>query len=528
MNTDWLMGFGLVLTSTVTALLGVLFLHFLPKRTRAVAGSLVFDRSEQAIFVFDGENLVDSSATARAIFAATPNRTPIWAQLMAYLNARFPDVGEAMLRLPNEGVVTLASDQAAGDALVMVAELRGGLTHITLHDPESDHAPAPQDALALRAQTEELTMLRNMTSKAPLLIWRQTKTGEVFWANPAYLAAVAAQSGGSGDLTWPLPRLFDPTAVARPEQGQRQKLKRAEGKDAWYDLVSFAEGDGRLCFGLSADSAVQAEASLRDFIQTLTKTFAQLQVGLAIFDSARKLQLFNPALLELTGLPIDFLSMRPSLLAVLDGMRDRNMIPEPKDYRSWRRQLVNMEKAASNGLYEEMWSLPSGQTYRVVGRPHPNGALALIIEDISSEMLRTRRYKADLELGQAVLDELDHAVAVFSPDGQLVMSNDAYANLWGHDPSDRLEEASVTTICRHWRENSAASTLWSQIETFVTNPGDRLKWAADVRMTDGRMVNCQISPLAGGATLINFSLRAQAAMSAPAAADVSPAIPLRA
>jgi hypothetical protein len=242
-------------------------------------------------------------------------------------------------------------------------------------------------------------------------------------------------------------------------------------------------------------------------MQTLTKTFAQLQVGLAIFDENRRLQLFNPALVDLTGLPIDFLSLRPSLLSMLDGMRDRNMLPEPKDYRSWRRQLVDMEKAAANGLYEDVWSLPSGQTYRVIARPHPNGALALILEDISTEMLRTRRYKADLELGQEVLDEMEPAMAVFSAEGQLVLSNSAYIGLWGHDPSETVAEASVTTICRYWREHSAPSQLWGQIETFVTNPGDRLKWQSEIRMSDGRMVDCLLKPLNGGATLVSFLLR---------------------
>ena len=183
------------------------------------------------------------------------------------------------------------------------------------------------------------------------------------------------------------------------------------------------EGEQRLIFALPADAAVQAETALRDFMQTLTKTFAHLHVGLAIFDQQRQLQLFNPALLDLTGLPVDFLSMRPSLLSVLDAMRDRNMIPEPKDYRGWRRQLVELEKAAASGLYEETWSLPGGQTYRVIGRPHPNGAIALMFEDISGEMLRTRRYRADLELGQSVIDQMDEAIAVFSEGGQLVMSN---------------------------------------------------------------------------------------------------------
>ncbi len=504
MDADWLIGIGLVLTSTTTALIAVFWVHYLPARQARLSSALGFAQREEMVFLFDGDSLVDSSASARALFASNPSRSPAWTQLMSYLSARFPDINAILLRLPNEGLISLMSEAHNGDSLLMIAEMRGGLTRIALYDPEAEQAPTPHDGLSFRAQTEELTMLRALLAKVPVLIWRQNKTGEVFWANPTYLSAVAAKSDDSKDLSWPLPQIFDPTASARPENGQRQKVQLGDGKVKWFDLITFADGDGHLCFGLPADAAVQAEVSLRDFMQTLTKTFAQLHVGLAIFDSTRKLQLFNPALLDLTGLPIDFLSMRPSLLAMLDAMHDRNMIPEPKDYRSWRRQLVELERGASTGLYEETWSLPSGQTYRVVGRPHPNGALALIIEDISSEMLRSRRYKADLELGQAVMDELVQAVAVFSAEGQLVISNAAYSNLWGHDPSETLGEATVSMICGHWRGNSAVSQIWSQIETFVTNPGDRLKWSSTVRMSDGRAVECHVATLHGGATLVGF------------------------
>jgi PAS domain-containing protein len=252
---------------------------------------------------------------------------------------------------------------------------------------------------------------------------------------------------------------------------------------------------------------VLAEAALRDFMQTLTKTFAHLHVGLAIFDNQRQLQLFNPALLDLTGLPADFLSMRPSLVSVLDAMRDRNMIPEPKDYRDWRRQLVQMEKAAASGLYEETWSLPGGQTYRVVGRPHPNGALALMIEDISGEILRTRRYRADLELGQAVIDEMAEAIAVFSPAGQLVMSNASYTVLWGSDPSTHLGDASLRALCAQWRGLCAPSPIWAELEEFASNPDGRAVWHAEVRLLDGRLLDCRFAPLAGGATLAAFRLR---------------------
>lgn len=526
MDSDWLLGLGLVLTSCVTALLGVLIIHFFPARSKQSLGDAAFGRAEETVFLFDGEILVDSSPSARALFASHPTRTPVWTQLMTYLSTRFADVSSALLRLPQEGVVSLVSDPIHGDSIVMIAELRGGLTRITLSDPGADNKPQVHDPLTYRAQTDELAMLRGLLAKIPVLIWRQSKSGEVFWANPSYMAAVHALTGVPREISWPLPSLFETVAGSHVGAGQRQKVQYADGKIGWFDLLAFPDGEGRFCFGLPADTTVAAETALRDFMQTLTKTFAQLQVGLAIFDNSRKLQLFNPALLDLTELPIDFLASRPSLMAVLDAMRDRNMIPEPKDYRNWRKQLLDMERAASTGLYEETWILPSGQTYHVIGRPHPNGGLALIIEDISTEMMRTRRYKADLELGQSVLDELGHAIAVFSAEGQLVMTNTAYTALWGHDPSEILAEAPVFSLCTYWREHSAASPLWPQIETFVTNHGDRVRWSAEIRMPDGRLVDCRMTPLPAGGTMIAFHLASASVPTLTFDQAAQPAIPL--
>jgi PAS domain-containing protein len=246
-------------------------------------------------------------------------------------------------------------------------------------------------------------------------------------------------------------------------------------------------------------------------MQTLTKTFADLPIGLAIFDRSRVLQLFNPALAELTTLQPQFLISRPTLSSLLDAMRAKAMIPEPKDYRSWRKQVMRVEEEASSGLFEETWSLPGGQTYRVIGRPHPNGALAFMFEDISTEMTRTRRYRADLELGQSVIDAVDDAVAVFSQAGQLVMSNRAYAQLWNHDPAVLLSDAGIGSLAAWWRENSAPSLLWDDAVSYVAALGDRSAWEGEARLLDGRMVSCRFRPIAGGATLITFARAAVAA-----------------
>jgi PAS domain-containing protein len=264
---------------------------------------------------------------------------------------------------------------------------------------------------------------------------------------------------------------------------------------------------------------VQAEASLRSFTQTLTRTFAHLPIGLAVFDGARQLALFNPALTDLTGLAPDFLSARPTLTGFLDALRERAMLPEPKDYVAWRRTFADLEQAAAGGLFEETWSLPGGQTYRVTGRPHPNGGLALLIEDISTEMTRTRRYRADLELGQAVIDAMEEAVAVFSAAGQLVMSNAAYADLWGHDPASTLGgDTGIAAIGEHWRSRSAPTTLWDRAEDYVAAAHDEEAWTDSTRLADGRALHCRFAHLAGGATLAAFRVLAEA----PAAARGRP------
>ena len=459
---DWTLALGLIGVAGLAALVGVFGLQMLASGPIAPRAGLFSQTNPGSVFLFDGDVLIDSSPGARALLSSGVSRGAPWVRLMAFLALRFDDAEQELSRLAETGNLTLASRPDRGRPLLLRAEHRGGITKIVLVDPNSDDQPHDHDPLAHRALLDELTTLRDTVAAAPMLIWRETENGDVVWANGGYLMLAGQLLRPGQDWGWPLPRVFDRAAITRATTAQRQSLDRPGQPALWFDLISQADGDLRLIFAVPADAAVHAETALRDFMQTLTKTFAQLPIGLAIFDRQRKLQLFNPALLDLTGLPADFLSLRPTFLSVLDALRDRNMLPEPKDYRGWRRQIVDMEKAAASGLYEETWNLADGQTYKVVGRPHPNGALALMIEDISTEMLRTRRYRAELELGQSVIDELDEAVAVFTQSGQLVMSNAAYSALWGHDPAADLADLSGGSptgprrrAARGWRAGAA-------------------------------------------------------------------------
>lgn len=501
MTHDWVLGLSLGLTAFAAALAGAALLAYLAPRTR---GGSIFAHGagDGALFVFDGEALVDASPEGRALLAAAPVRGNPWQRLMAFLAPRFPDLDRRLGSIATEGRFVLNGAEADGaqTPMTLIAEWRSGLLRIQVADPDTDGLAGLSDPLTLRAMDEELRLLRGTVAQAPLPIWLESDEGAVVWANTAYLALSRSLLGPEPEISWPLPRVMAVKSAAT------QRVRA--GASSWFEAhVKPADG-GRMVYALPIDGLIEAEASLRDFTQTLTKTFAHLPIGLAVFDRRRRLALFNPALTDLTGLPVDFLAAQPLLFHVLDRMRERQMLPEPKDYVEWRQRIIDLEKAAAAGLYMETWNLPGGQTYRVIARPHPDGALAMLFEDISTETTRVRRFRADLELGQSVIDAMEEAVVVFSPSGQLVMSNASYTRLWGHDPAASMAgDSAIGAMADYWRARSAPTMVWSEAEDFVARLEDRLGRQSEIRLTDGRLVDCRFVPLAGGATMIGFGLR---------------------
>ena len=138
-------------------------------------------------------------------------------------------------------------------------------------------------------------------------------------------------------------------------------------------------------------------------------------------------------------------------------------------------------------------------------------------------MTQTRTFRAEMALGQAVVDSLDEAIAVFSSTGLLVLSNCAYAQLWGRDPSSASREMFVADAVKQWQGLTAPSPLWAEAQSFIGRIGNRTPWAGEARLSDGRLLKCRFAPLAGGSTLIGFSPLAATDLSAIA----PPAAPAR-
>jgi hypothetical protein len=186
----------------------------------------------------------------------------------------------------------------------------------------------------------------------------------VTWCNEAYLA-LCAEAGETSDASphWPPPRVFGEQLDPPPTDGNQRRcyLKRHDPTRPTGSRSPrcACPRPTVLCSARPIDRLVTAETSLRDFVQTLSKTFATLPVGLAVFDRKRELVLFNPALVSNSMLEPAFLSRRPTLRGFLDQLREMQRMPEPRDYRSWRDEISVSNKARNRTAITRSGAFPA-------------------------------------------------------------------------------------------------------------------------------------------------------------------------
>jgi PAS domain-containing protein len=440
-----------------------------------------------AVFLFSDSVLIDANDRGEALLSSLAGSTGeatgeggAWTRLSRYLAAGFPDLGEQLATLSHRRRLDLSASDGSG--LALRAEWIDGTARLTLADTAAEEGAIMLDRLSHRALEEELAILRRVSDRSPILTWRENAQGQVIWANGAYLHQLV-EAGFGGAVSWPLPTLF---ATGEAGQTQRAALTLPGGRQLWFDLRREADEKGQIVFALPADAAHQAERTKRSFIQTLTKTFSTLPIGLAVFDRHRRLQLFNPALTDLTGLEPEFLLSRPGMEGFLNRMRGKRVLPEPRDYANWARRLTEAESGNEGSDFEETWSLPSGQTFRVSIRPHPDGALAFMIEDISSEVYLSRNFRAELETGQAVLNLLDAAIGVFAANGQMVLTNAAFSKLWGLAGEDTLAVVTLREALDSWKRHCVETEIWSDLSALSQPRLGRATLQGEIQLRDGR------------------------------------------
>ncbi len=450
---------------------------------------------DTACYLFQGNLMFDHDAGALPDGA---DDAMSWHQLRDWLSPRFSDLPDSLSDL-DENAPLLARPRSDDDTAQLHLSRRAGSTRVALTDPPHVCPAERHEMLVAKARMDDTA---EAFDGAPHPIWKASSDGTILWQNAACRAA------------------FDPTTHMgddpAPESGQSRTSRFSvvpddSARPRWYELHTAAHHWGALYHATDITKVVSAEKMQKDFVQTLTKTFAYLTIGLAVFDRNRKLALFNPALVDLTSLGAEFLSGQPDLMAFFDCLRDRRVMPEPRSYASWRTQISEVIDAAEGGLYQETWSLPNDVTFRVTGRPHPDGAVAFLFEDISAEVMLARRFRSQVDLRQSALDSLPEAVMVIGPNNVLAFCNTAATGLLRIDPDTCFADMTVSDLMRACEDALPAPAVWPMVEDSLRQRQQDGPLRKTVEIAPGHSLIYRVEVLPGGARMLMLHSRADAA-----------------
>jgi PAS domain-containing protein len=484
--TSLLLWLGLFASAGVISL-GVLWC--LGRLTGVAQGpaTIIAASSDEARYLFNGDLMFDHDAGA---LPAAAHGMSTWQEMRDWLDHRFEDLPHSLADLA-EGTPLLARTRAPGDGAQMCLLRTPHSTSVTLSDPPYACPAERHDMLTTTARMTDIT---DTFGAAPHPIWKTGTDGTILWRNTACEAAFDPATQVPADVTSGMATAHR-FSVTPDQEAEREKPR-------WYETRTTVHHWGALHYATDITQVVSAEKMQKDFVQTLTKTFAYLTTGLAVFDRNRKLALFNPALVDLTSLGAEFLITQPDLLAFFDCLRDRRVMPEPRSYASWRTKIGEVIDAAEGGLYQETWSLPNDVTYRVTGRPHPDGAVAFLFEDISAEVMLARRFRSQVELRQSALDSLPEAVMVIGSDNVLAFCNTAATRMLRIDPDTCFADMTVPDLIRACADALPTPDVWSNVENSLHQRQPDAASDRWVAIAPGQTLDYRIDALPGGVRML--------------------------
>jgi PAS domain-containing protein len=248
--------------------------------------------------------------------------------------------------------------------------------------------------------------------------------------------------------------------------------------------------------------ASAVENALRLSRQSLTQVIEGVSMGIGIFDNTGRLTVYNRSYARLWGFSESYLDTRPFEGELLDRLRDSRQLPEQRDFAAWKREQLAIPGA---GPQEEFWHLPQGRSLRIVKQPHLKGKLT-VFEDVSEKLILQTSLNLLLQVQKATLDTLDEGVAIFGPEGRLLLHNAHFSALWRLTEEELSSQPHYSDIARICTARLGPDETWDVIAACVSEitADPAVTWRKAER-ADGRIIALSLSRLPNGATIATFT-----------------------
>jgi signal transduction histidine kinase len=380
-----------------------------------------------------------------------------------------------------------------------------------------DFSETQGELTRLRAETMraqgDFAALVGLIEAAPMPMWFRGPDMKLRLVNSAYVKAVGAANAE--------------TAVRRQIEliervdglSASQVAKQARDKDLPVERIVQATvgsqrrtlrvsdlplgDDGVAGYAIDIEEMEEQGRQFRAFREAQRSILDQLSIGVAQFDSERRLTFANQPLLRIFSLPPAALVELPSFDRFLDMARDEGRLPETRDFPAWRRELGEWFRAGA--AHEAAWTLSDGTHLRIVAQPMPDGGLVMIAEDRTESLALSATRDTLLRTRSATFDSLFESLAVFAPDGRLQLWNRRFCSIWDL-PEEFLDEhpridAVLERIAPRLARPGQRKAIGEVVRTATL---DRHQRGGQVQMSDGRTLEFAGVPLPDGNGLLTI------------------------
>ncbi|MEL6967048.1 MAG: ATP-binding protein [Pseudomonadota bacterium] len=364
-------------------------------------------------------------------------------------------------------------------------------------------------------QTTETMKL--LLEAVPFPVWLRSRGGQLSWANQAYVDAVEgpsleAVSAHNLDLLddtqrIALSRKHDAllSSGSRRSEPVRQRVPAiVQGDRRMLDVSEILGDEGFAGIAVDISEVEEARAELRRAVESHTQTLNQLATAVAIFDDKQNLTFANEAFVDLWGLTDLTIQRDIANGHLFDILREAGRIADQPDWSKWRNSLL--EVYGQQDAVVHSWYLPDGRTLRVVANPHKLGGVTWVFENITEQLELQGRFVELTQVQGETLDQLVEAIAVFSPNGRLKLSNPAFQRLWGLEDEHVAAKTRIEVLAERCDAVSPQGDFWQTITTHITGALDHRK------ALDGRIVlqsdvvlDYALVPLPDGQSMLSFA-----------------------
>ena len=381
---------------------------------------------------------------------------------------------------------------------------------------DTSAAEAERTKLALRTrQTESaLDSLTHLIEAAPFPMWYRGPDLRLGLVNRAFVEAVEARE--AADVISRSTELIDAAgpesaraaAVSALETGKlhtRMQPATIRGERRMMRIVNVPLPTGAVAgFAIDIQELEDARSELSRHVQSQRDLADRMTAGTVQFDADRNVSFFNQPFAIMAQLDPEWLGESPEFDRVLERMRERNRLPEVRDFPVWKAEKREWFTSTQE-VIEEDWILADGDHLRMVAQPLPDGGLRMFLEDRTEQVRLASARDTLLRVRAATFDNLFEAISVFASDGRLYLWNRRFRDVWDFEEERLTEHPRVDELVPAMARKLVNPTAAAQIREMVRHTtNERQPASGHISLTDGRHFEFAAVPLPDGNALFTM------------------------